>query len=43
VDLNSPITELKGVGDELAKKLAILRINSVNDLIENYPRKLSLV
>jgi ATP-dependent DNA helicase RecG len=39
VDLNSPITELKGVGDELAKKLAILRINSVNDLIENYPRK----
>jgi hypothetical protein len=26
VDLDAPITELKGVGEELAKKLAILRI-----------------
>jgi ATP-dependent DNA helicase RecG len=39
VELNSPITELKGVGEELAKKLAILRIHTINDLIENYPRK----
>jgi ATP-dependent DNA helicase RecG len=39
VDLNSPITELKGVGEELAKKLAILRIYTVNDLIENFPRR----
>jgi ATP-dependent DNA helicase RecG len=39
VDLNSPITELKGVGDELAKKLALLHIRTLNDLIENYPRK----
>jgi ATP-dependent DNA helicase RecG len=27
------------VGEELAKKLAILRMQKVNDLIENYPRK----
>jgi ATP-dependent DNA helicase RecG len=39
VELNSSITELKGVGEELAKKLAILRIKTVNDLVENYPRK----
>ena len=37
--LDSPITELKGVGDELAKKLATLGINSVNDLIEYFPRR----
>lgn len=34
-----PITELKGVGDELAKKLAILGIHTVDDLIEYYPRR----
>jgi ATP-dependent DNA helicase RecG len=39
VELNAPITELKGVGEELAKKLAILRIHTINDLIENFPRK----
>jgi ATP-dependent DNA helicase RecG len=39
VDLNSSITELKGVGEELAKKLAILRIHTIADLIENFPRK----
>jgi ATP-dependent DNA helicase RecG len=39
VDLDAPITELKGVGEELAKKLAILRIYTINDLIENYPRR----
>jgi ATP-dependent DNA helicase RecG len=39
VELNSPITALKGVGEELAKKLAILRIRTVSDLIENYPRR----
>jgi ATP-dependent DNA helicase RecG len=39
VEINSPITELKGVGEELAKKLAILHIHTVNDLIENFPRK----
>ncbi|HEU5004642.1 MAG TPA: ATP-dependent DNA helicase RecG [Candidatus Saccharimonadales bacterium] len=39
MELNSPVTELKGVGDELAKKLAILRIQTVNDLIDYYPRR----
>jgi ATP-dependent DNA helicase RecG len=39
VELNSPITELKGVGNELAKKLAILRVHTVGDLIENFPRR----
>ena len=37
--LDSPITELKGVGDELAKKLAILGVRTVGDLIDNYPRR----
>lgn len=37
--LTSPITELKGVGEELAKKLAILGVKTIGDLIENYPRR----
>jgi len=39
VTLASPINELKGVGDELAKKLAILGVKTIGDLIENYPRR----
>ncbi|HLG91061.1 MAG TPA: ATP-dependent DNA helicase RecG [Candidatus Saccharimonadales bacterium] len=39
VTLSTPITELKGVGDEMAKKLAVLGIKDVNDLITNYPRR----
>jgi ATP-dependent DNA helicase RecG len=39
MDLNSPVTELNGVGVELAKKLATLGINTINDLIENFPRR----
>jgi ATP-dependent DNA helicase RecG len=39
MELSSPITELKGVGDELAKKLASLGIKNVGDLIDNYPRR----
>jgi len=39
VKLDSPITELKGVGDELASKLAILGVRTVGDLIDNYPRR----
>ena len=34
-----PVTKIKGVGEELAKKLAALNIRTVNDLIENYPRR----
>ena len=37
--LSDPVTELKGVGEELAKKLALLDIHSLNDLIEYYPRR----
>ncbi len=37
--LAAPITELKGVGDELAKKLAGLGIKSLGDLIEYFPRR----
>ncbi|HVX58423.1 MAG TPA: ATP-dependent DNA helicase RecG [Candidatus Saccharimonadales bacterium] len=39
MELNSPVTELKGVGDELARKLAILGVHTVNDLIDHYPRR----
>ncbi|HSW78547.1 MAG TPA: ATP-dependent DNA helicase RecG [Candidatus Babeliales bacterium] len=37
--LTDPVTDLKGVGNELAKKLAIVGIESVNDLIEYFPRR----
>jgi ATP-dependent DNA helicase RecG len=39
VELTAPITELRGVGEELAKKLAILGIKTIDDLIEYYPRR----
>src|SRR5665213_1366602 len=37
--LNSPLTELKGVGEEQAKKFAILGLKTVGDLIDYYPRR----
>jgi RecG-like helicase len=43
VELNAPITELKGVGEELAKKLAILHIHTINDLIENFPENMRII
>ncbi len=36
---DSSVTEIKGVGEELAKKLAVLGVRSVGDLIENFPRR----
>jgi ATP-dependent DNA helicase RecG len=39
VQLSDSITELKGVGDELAKKLAVLGIHTIGDLIEDFPRR----
>jgi len=39
VQLNDPIIGLKGVGDELAKKLAILGIQTIGELIEDFPRR----
>ncbi|MBI4033568.1 DNA helicase RecG, partial [Candidatus Saccharibacteria bacterium] len=37
--LSTPIDELKGVGDEVAKKLVGLGVKTVGDLITNYPRR----
>lgn len=37
--LDSPLTEVKGVGDEVAKKFAILGVQTVQDLIHYYPRR----
>lgn len=39
MELTSPITELKGVGDELAKKLAVLGVKTIGDLIGHFPRR----
>src|SRR6476646_10076463 len=37
--LTSPVTELKGIGDAIAKKFAVLGLKTVGDLINNYPRR----
>jgi ATP-dependent DNA helicase RecG len=37
--LNSPLTELKGVGEAQAKKFAVLGLSTVGDLIDYYPRR----
>ncbi|MCA9324810.1 ATP-dependent DNA helicase RecG [Candidatus Saccharibacteria bacterium] len=37
--LDSPVRELRGVGDAVAKKLAQLGIKTVADLIDYYPRR----
>jgi len=39
VELESPIIELKGVGEEVAKKLASLGIHNLGELIEYFPRR----
>lgn len=39
MELSSEITELKGVGSELAKKLAVLGVYTIDDLIEDFPRR----
>lgn len=39
MEQSTPITKLRGVGEELAKKLAILAIKTVGDLIDYYPRR----
>jgi ATP-dependent DNA helicase RecG len=36
---DSPITVIKGVGDEVAKKFGVLGIKTVGDLIDNLPRR----
>lgn len=37
--LRSPLTELKGVGEEQSKKFAVLGIKTVGELIDYYPRR----
>jgi ATP-dependent DNA helicase RecG len=39
MELSGPVTDLKGVGAELAKKLAVLGIHTIGELIDNYPRR----
>jgi ATP-dependent DNA helicase RecG len=39
VQLSDPINGLKGVGDEMAKKLAVLGVRTIDDLIEYFPRR----
>lgn len=39
MELGTGITELKGVGEELVKKLDILGVKTVGDLIANFPRR----
>jgi len=37
--MHGDITEVKGVGPEMAKKFAILGVQTVGDAIENFPRR----
>ena len=39
MNLDSSVSELKGVGEAVASKMAILGIKTVSDLINNYPRR----
>jgi ATP-dependent DNA helicase RecG len=39
VSIDDSVAELRGVGDEIAKKLKILGIETISDLIENVPRR----
>lgn len=39
MNLNSPLTDVRGVGPEVAKKLAVLGLKTVHDLIDYYPRR----
>lgn len=39
MELASPVSSLKGVGNELDIKLALLGIRTINDLIEHFPRR----
>lgn len=39
ISLDQPLTEINGVGPALAEKFAVLNIETVEQLIDNYPRK----
>lgn len=36
---DSPVTAIKGVGEAVAQKMAIVGLRTVGDVIENYPRR----
>ena len=38
MERTSPITELKNVGEQRAKKLQRMGIETIGDLLEHYPR-----
>jgi ATP-dependent DNA helicase RecG len=37
--LESSVTDLKGIGEAVARKFAVLGLKTVEDLIDNYPRR----
>lgn len=39
MELTNPVTVVKGVGEELAKKLAVLGVKTVADLVDYLPRR----
>jgi ATP-dependent DNA helicase RecG len=39
MELSSPVTAVKGVGEELAKKLAVLGVKTVGELVDYLPRR----
>ena len=39
MELQSPVTDVKGVGEELAKRLAVLGVKTVGELIDYLPRR----
>lgn len=39
MELNTPLTNLKGVGPEVTKKLKTLGLQTISDLIEDFPRR----
>jgi ATP-dependent DNA helicase RecG len=39
MSLDSPVTDLKGVGEAAAKKFSVLGLKSVRDLLDYYPRR----
>ncbi|CAN5658209.1 ATP-dependent DNA helicase RecG [soil metagenome] len=39
MDKDTPVTSIKGVGDEIAAKLKRLGVSTLGELLENYPRR----
>src|SRR4051812_8040196 len=39
MNLSSPLTDITGVGEALAKKYAVLGLETVADIVDYYPRR----